>query len=539
MGSNLDYLVSRLLSYNHISIDKKELQFQIESHPSYPSLHAVTGVLDHFNIDNLALDIPKNEQTLAQLPKTFLAQIKTDQGKEFVVATNKGLKYQLINSSKKNETVSLTNFLKQFTGIIVGVEKTEYTEESKKSNQLQKQSLIIVTALALINVLFFIKPTTNSLLSLVTSLIGVIISVAIKKQEQGESTILGNAFCSRETEKKDCNAVLTSKGSALLDNYKLSDLTIIYFVGLSLFILSLILLNQSLTLAFIISLLAIPSTLYSIYYQAFVIKKWCLLCLSVVGVLWIQAIFPLTNNTVLNLKSISWISLALVSSSFLLTITVYSQLSPKLKELNALKKVKIDFYKFKRNFNLFNSLLQKSKSINTEINHNLSGIILGNTNANLTITIVTNPFCGHCKSVHTLVENIYKKYADKVMLQIRFNTNPKDKSSKTIKVVTRLLELYQNNGLESCINAMHSIYKNQDGESWLNQYGECSDIDYYSNILEKQYKWCIDNNINFTPEILINGKSYPNEYDRSDLILFIEDLHDNCYLETADLQLTI
>ena len=33
--------------------------------------------------------------------------------------------------------------------------------------------------------------------------------------------------------------------------------------------------------------------------------------------------------------------------------------------------------------------------------------------------------------------------------------------------------------------------------------------------------------INFTPEILINGKSFPKEYSRTDLIFFIEDLEEN------------
>ena len=50
MKSPLSLIVKKLLSKNAISFDKKELDFQIQSHPSYPSLHAITGVLDHFNI---------------------------------------------------------------------------------------------------------------------------------------------------------------------------------------------------------------------------------------------------------------------------------------------------------------------------------------------------------------------------------------------------------------------------------------------------------------------------------------------------------
>ena len=539
MKNSLGYLVSQLLRHNNISIDKKELQFQIESHPSYPSLHAITGVLDHFNIDNLALDIPKSEETLAQLPKTFLAQIDTEEGKEFVIAINKGINYQLIYSSKNKTTVSIKEFLKQFSGIIVGVEKTEFTEEAKQTNLFLNKGLISLSLIALLSLFFVTKPSITSTLFLITNLLGLIISIAIKKQEQGQNTVLGNAFCSGEAKKNNCNAVLMSKGATLFKNYKLSDLSIIYFVGLILSTLSLTLLNQSFTLPFLISLLVIPLTLYSIYYQAYIIKKWCLLCLSIVGLLWVQAMFPLVDVKMLNLNLVTGISIIIVASSFLIILTIYSQLSPRFKELSALKKIKIDFYKFKRNFTLFNSLLQKSKSIRTELNQNLQGIVLGNTKSKLNVTIITIPFCVHCKPIHSLVENIYKKHADKVTLQILFNANPKDEESKNTKVVTRLLELYQINGIESCINAMHKIYENQDDKSWLKEFGECSDLDYYCNIQEKQYTWCVDNNINFTPEILINGKSYPNEYDRSDLIFFIEELHEACCIDTASLQLTI
>jgi hypothetical protein len=44
--------------------------------------------------------------------------------------------------------------------------------------------------------------------------------------------------------------------------------------------------------------------------------------------------------------------------------------------------------------------------------------------------------------------------------------------------------------------------------------------------LKKEREWCEMNNINFTPEILINGKSFPKEYDRADLQYFINDLID-------------
>ncbi|EDP72172.1 hypothetical protein FBALC1_13762 [Flavobacteriales bacterium ALC-1] len=538
MKDSLGYLVMRLLHSNKIFIDKKELQFQIESHPSYPSLHAITGVFDHFNIDNLALDIPKNEETLAQLPKTFLAQIETNEGKEFVVALNKGINYQLISSSKNRNTVSIKEFLKQFTGIIVVVEKTQYIDESKNSSQIYNQILITLTSVILLSLIFITKPNFISSLFFITSILGLVISFAMKKQEQGQQTVLGNAFCSGESERKDCNAVLSSNGAALLGNYKLSDLSIIYFLGLSLTIFSLTLLQHTLTTSFIISFLAVPITIYSIYYQAIVIKKWCSLCLSIVGVLWVQATLSIIQFNILNLSSILWTPLAVSLSSFLLTLTTYNLVLPKLTELSDLNKIKIDFFKFKRNFKVFSTLLEKTKYHNTIIQNDISEIVLGNPESKLKIIIITNPFCGYCKPLHTIIEDILRKYSNIVNITIRIASKTEDKENELLKIATHLLGLYHKKGQELCLKAMHDIYNNLAPEKWLEKW-EFSHINGdYLNIIKMQSNWCIDNNLNFTPEILINGKSFPKEYDRSDLVLFIEDLHESCSINTTNLQLT-
>jgi hypothetical protein len=73
---------------------------------------------------------------------------------------------------------------------------------------------------------------------------------------------------------------------------------------------------------------------------------------------------------------------------------------------------------------------------------------------------------------------------------------------------------------------MHDIYGGMDSNIWFKKWGNCYEKEQYLNILKKDNDWCTSNKINFTPEILINGKSFPNEYDRGDLIYFIEDLID-------------
>lgn len=519
MKNSLIYQVQQLLKLNKITFDKNELAFQIESHPSYPSLYAITGVLDHFNVDNLALDVPVTEETLKQLPKSFLAQIKTDYDTEFVVVKNNGLKYEVIYNNKKKSTLSLSAFLEKFTGIIVAIEKNEESLETGNSRDNLTRNKIIISILLFCIHYALLDPSINSILFFIISIIGLYISYATFKQEQGEESFLGNAFCSDASEKKDCAAVLNSKGAKVFENYKLSNLSLVYFSGLSISIYLLTILKTNLSFPLLISIIAIPITIYSLYYQYFIVKQWCLLCLSIVIVLWGQALIAIINFNNITFSSLE--NLLIIGFAFSLAFVAEKFIFSFIKTKNEFRKTKVEYYKFKNNFSLFNSLLEKSEIINTTLN--TSEIIFGNRNAKVNITIITNPFCGHCRVVHSLVENIYKKYSNDVHLCIRFNVNVTNPQSHAVKITSRLLELYEND-TATCLNAMHDIYKGLKPKKWLEKWKNCYNSTHYMEVLKKESDWCKKNNINFTPEILINGKSFPKEYDRSDLIYFIDDL---------------
>ena len=68
---NLYELVKVFLTKTGHSLNSEELKLQLLSHPTYPSLHSVTGVLTHFRIDNVAVDVPIDQETLEQLPDVF------------------------------------------------------------------------------------------------------------------------------------------------------------------------------------------------------------------------------------------------------------------------------------------------------------------------------------------------------------------------------------------------------------------------------------------------------------------------------------
>ncbi len=539
MNDTIYILLIEYLKKMNIQIHKEELKFQLLSHPSYPSLHAITGVLDHFGIDNIALNVPVNEEIVAQLPNTFLAQINTEQGKEFVIAVNDELHYTIITS---NEIFKLTpaEFTEKFTGILVAVEKDESQLVSKGKNTWLPNSLLIITGFLFIGLFFLSEPNIVITIYFMLTFLGVYISVATIKQGQGIQTNIGNAFCTGNNEKKDCDAVINSKGANLIGSLKLSDLSLVYFLGLVITTFLLVLQQTDLTYLYSISVMALPVTIYSIYYQYAVVKKWCMLCLGIVAILWAQITIGLLEiNTIITI-TFSKLTMAIIIFGFLVALSIWYYIAQNMEMIIGLKKSKIDYYKFKRSFNLFQTLLHKQKIIDTTIS-TTSEIVFGNKQANLQLTIITNPFCGHCKGVHTLIEDILKTHYDLVRITVRFNINTNDIESDIVKITSRLLEIYDKKGADSCLKAMHEIYKKQNVSGWLKKWGECYESQQYIEILKNEKSWCKAANINFTPEILINGRLFPKEYDRRDLLFFIEDLSENCLekvnIETSEFQL--
>ncbi|CAM1342480.1 vitamin K epoxide reductase family protein [Tenacibaculum amylolyticum] len=525
MKNPLFMIVQRLLSKNKIVHDKKELAFQIQSHPSYPSLHAITGVLDHFNIENIAAEVPTDVQTLHQLPDTFIAQVNTDKGTDLVTASKVPNKpaYTIFSNAKKDEKISESEFLQRFTGIIVAVEKPEHQQANRDSSGITNITLLTVAAI-ITAVLLAPKIGSINIPYLILSIIGVIASYSILKQELGESTVIGEAFCSGNNDKKDCDAVLSSKGAELIKGHKLSDLSIIYFTGLT--VASFI--TTSFNPLYIISFLALPITIYSIYYQYRIVKSWCTLCLTIVGVLWLQAGFAFLNTeSIASLITINIESYLITVLSFLAVYIGWRYIKPLVKDVVDLKKEKIEFVKFKRNFNLFNTLLQKSPKLATKIEASKE-IVLGNKDAALELVVITNPFCGHCRPVHKIIEEVLEKYNQLVKVTTRFNVPTDHPDSNGVVVANKLIELYNEEGQETCLKAMHEIYGDVDYDTWLAKWGKSKNFDNYLTVLTDEKTWCNNNGINFTPEILVNGRSFPKEYNRTDLIFFIEDLEENC-----------
>lgn len=524
MKAQLYTLLQKLIIKNHIQLHQDELKLQLLSHPSYPSLHAVTGVLKHFSIPNLAIKLPTTVDVIKQLPVSFLAVLDKNDNEELVLVERKKGGIKLLEDDKQKKIISEEEFVQQWTGVIIAIEKDESVQETKKEPYSILFKIISIVLLIAGIAGFVVKTPSNfAIAHFLIGLFGIGISILITKHELGIQSNAENNFCNL-SEKTSCDAILKSKGALLFGTFKLSDLSLVSFVGftVSWLLFSIMGISNYLMIG-VLSTLAIPFTLYSLYYQSVVVKKWCPLCLGIVAVLWLQFSSLFLSELWISSVTLDPISIVTISLSFVIAIVVWGTLKPMLQDKASFTKLQIDQTKFKRNFSVFKALALKKES-HIDIDPIPGELVFGKQNAPIKLTLVTSPFCYYCKEAHKDMEHLLKLGEDKIRLTLRFLANPEQKESDLYKTVSEITHTYHTEGRSVAMKLLHKLYsEDTDIKNWVKE----RNIHFnagYDMIMQRQLAWADTNLINFTPALYLNGHLFPNEYERKDILLFMEDL---------------
>ncbi|MEK6155350.1 thioredoxin domain-containing protein [Flavobacteriaceae bacterium 3-367] len=541
MNDSVFHLVRAYLRKENIIINFEELKFQLLSHPSYPSLHSITGVLSHFNIDHGAFEVPKDQETLQHLPDNFIT-LTSDSGQFIWVTRDKRKNRFKINySNNQSRVVTDQEFLDQWESVVLALD-TEGTEQllSKETTTRIFKLVSLISLILIVGSFFPTNAGLSKLVHFILSTIGILTSILILNHEFGFHSVLVEKFCT-STKFTNCQSILNSNGAMVTKFLKLSDLCLIYFVGLSILGLNTSLFIGTYSPLFLISFLALPAVVYSIYHQGFVTKKWCPLCLIVVSVLLAQSAVSIFNLDVILTDGIALKGLLAIFLVFICITSFWISAKPYLLEWFDLKKQKIEYHRFRRNFNLFRALLLKESPTNMALEKKVENeIVLGNRKAFLNIVVVTNPSCYYCGSAHREIEKILEKNAKEVSVTIRFCSLKKKDGSYL--VAERLLEMYNTEFSPDLLkeSLREAYHTHMEIGKWLLKWGKPSSKSYRSILLEQE-KWCSTNGINFTPAILINGRLYPKEFKRTDLSYFMEEwaeLVENKNKDQVDLQYT-
>lgn len=515
MNSNISLkkIISYLKSQN-IKIDIDEFKYQIETHPEYPSLLSFSDALTFFKVNNMAFKV--NPEEIEDLPQDFIAIIKNEGGLQLEHVKNG--QELIINKIK----ISKENFNNQFEKIVLLAEKEVDFDLTSSS----KNNIVTYSFLAILFIFFLITFNSiqfswfNSFLFF-SSFIGLLVSVETFKQIIGEKTNIVSKLCN-VTEQTSCDSVLTSTKWKIFKYINLSDISILFFINQ--FTLLFIFGNNQ-NLNFIYSILflgiyfSVPIGIISIYYQWKIEKKWCPLCLIIIGVLWLQTYLIYSLFTFTIDFSISNILISLTIIIFL-TFAWFMTKNHFLKGKDIQENLKINL-RFKRNYNIFKEQILKEEKYCPPINEN--SILIGNKDAKVLITVFTSPFCGHCKEVHNILHNLIEKYNDRVAVHINFSAVREQYSLKNYLIIKKLQSIFLKEGYNKFHQNIKKIFnKELSKDLFINNFEDTkNEIDL---IIKDQNDYFFSNGITFTPLILINGYSLPTIYENKDIEYFFTDL---------------
>ena len=504
------------------------LRDALEQHPDYPSLLSLGDTLDRYHIENAALRIDAEQLALLQVP--YIAHLRTNGGTFVMVESATGEAFTYHNEKGKRITETREDFLKKWSGVVFIAEPTEASGEKDYATKRQKEQLenlrwpLIIAGFVLLTAVgIFQSPNLSTGVLLGLKATGILLTALLLSVQYGKTNDFTDSLC-RLNQKTDCNHILTSPAAKITSWLGWSEVGFFYFMGgwIALIIAGEAQFDIRHSEFVILSMLALPYTFWSIWYQWRVAKQWCPLCIAVQVVIWAEVAVGSLEMMEVNPVSLLPTMDYRLWTSFLPPILLWLIIKPLLQKSQDAERWRGELRRFKNNPALFEALLNQQKQM-PSVPADLQPLILGNPAAEHTITMVTNPYCGPCAKAHIQLEEVLAENPN-LKAQIIFAVCHDSDGRKT-KVVKHMISLSLlvseeriRNGIEAPIGGGPSqglgawyAQATKSYDTWAAQYP--ADVSIVpDNIIAAHCEWTKMVNIEGTPSFFVDGRKLPELY---------------------------
>ncbi len=509
-------IIEDVLNYLEVKHTKYFVNKLFNEHPHNNNMYGLKDMLRAYNIESKGIDIQNKDE--AQMCFPAICHV----GNNFVIAVGGNGKEISLWANGRIVKREVETFRRAWDGKTLIITSTENAEEqhyrhNKNLEWVTKLSFcsLFVCPLILLSVLFFYNPVVANTPAFILYIVGCVLCYLLIHKNMKEDNNIGEAFCSMITE-KGCDAVLESQGSTILYIYSWSEIGLAYFVT-HLMIISIA--PQFMSGLVLVNYIAMAYGIWSVWYQAVKIKKWCTLCLSVQFAIWILGIYYslLLYNGILNLANVM-VSLSVVVFSVILVTVITHYAIKSFHDDDIITSIQQKLKKFQVDNDVLVAKYIKEDKISDVTNK--SSLFWGDLNAKHQITIVLNPHCGHCKKIYNKMESLLQK--DNIQLGIRFVfLSFGAEFDETCKF---LIAAYQQMEKKKALG-VYSLWFNNSAQN-IETLIQTSELTVNNDSVVQEYErhkqWTSANNIRRTPYILINGHVLPSLYKIEDLEMMDE-----------------
>lgn len=483
---------------------------------------AINDILKEWNIPSGCFQLSYKELLEEEIDEPFIVFLLN--GEFALVHELKSSGAVISNFKFSRKVFPYSTFENEYSGFCLFANKEadsgeEAYTEKYRSEILKKIRVPFLTGMAIVvlGTLFFFNNGANEIdilrvLILIAKLVGVSITSLLLIHTIDANNPFIQKLCGKSP-KRNCNTVLSSNSAKLIPELSWSEIGFFYFTGTALALIFCLHNNFLLKILSVFNLFCLPYTVYSLYHQWKVLKNWCVLCCIVQGLLWLEfLLFVQFDFTLADTNFISYKEITSFIICLFIPILFWILMKPFLvTSLNThVLKRQLQLFKFnEKNFkNRLIEITQKPIPLLDE----KDSIIVGNSNGDVTITLVSNPYCSVCSYVHETLENIINKRGN-IKMQMIFLTRPHEDDPGT-KVASHLFAIHEN-GVYNVQEAAKKWYKHGNYNHLSREYPIPSLTD--NQVMSKHNHWCKEHDIQHTPTILIDGRLLPDEYMVQDI----------------------
>ncbi|PRX55263.1 vitamin K epoxide reductase family protein [Flagellimonas meridianipacifica] len=496
---NFENTLSNALKLFDIKISKEYLDW-FAYNPLYPTLNLLERAFKQMGFSSLVVQI--KIEKLNQIPLPAITHLSDGVGRFVIITTITDDKVIIHDSVNGYQTLSKVDFFQDSNGVFLLLEKenkpTLSISSLEENNGKKIKYLTSFLVLSLFS-LVLLNPSKANLFYFFIGLSGFVLSLTIKLVE---SNIVLNSFC-KIGSNIDCNTVLNSKGSYIFGTVKASDLSLFWYLFIFIFTLLSTLKESQYHLLNLLGYLSILYLPYSIIYQSLVIRKWCMLCLSIQFLILVHFLYsllhvPINSLSEMNIKA-DVLSLPIILLCFALTLLlkIYLEKNSRAKELSLSRNL------FSLDEEILEHYLKGKPTIATNLGK--ASINMISSPKDVEITIVLNPLCEACKKafekllrLHLVRPSIFIN----VIMVKKWNSKEEDEIFKLI-----FSEEIENRF--SILKAVMTGEKYKSGESNMEQ---------SHDFMETHQNWFEKSGLEYTPRYFMNGKLVPEKYNLDDIM---------------------
>lgn len=507
---NASRALAFVLKKSGVPVTASSLERALMHHPDFPGITAFPDVLAKWQVPAMAVRIGPDD--LPRIPLPAIAYLHTENGM-FAPVVSVGDQDVTWHDTERGLVVEPQEiFFRKWTGVTLLLEpgpqsgEADYTQKRSIEIRLAlKLPVLILTFLFLVGLFLSGITFSGSAVALLgIKALGCFVSALLCWYGIDSSNTVLRSVCQLNG-KTSCSSVLRSDGARVIAGITWSDIGLVYFGGTFLALAWALSTHQATALLpglNLLSWLAVPYSFYSVYYQAFRVRQWCVLCLTVLALLWAEALTGLSSGF-----PDSWQSLTLLLPSFVLMTSVWMLLKPLLEQVIRVEPLEKSLQRLKFEPAYLRSLFSRQRYIPPAFNNMKVGT-LGNPEAPNQLIMVTNPTCQACAFLHGELQNVVARTPD-LLVHLFIAANPAGEDGLVARAILGLPE----GQIPAALHDWFS-HKHEGAERWVRR--QATGVSSEEQ-LTLHSRWAELAGVTKTPFLVLNGIELPSIYSMGEL----------------------